>query len=362
MTDKLRSRRFKMALNVVTILALIGLAYALRRQLADTFNNLQNVNFYWLLLMIPLQILNYNWQGKLYQGLFRVLGERFRIRSMVRMAIELNFINTIFPSGGVSGFSYIALRLKDEGISTAKASFVQLMKFILIFISFQILLFVGLVALAIGGKANDFAILVAGMLATLILVGTLLLAYVVGSKSRINTFFTVVTQSINWLIHIFRPKHPETISIERAKVAVTEVHENYMMIRRDLVALKWPLLYALLASLKEVLTIYVVYIAFGEWVNIGAVIIAYAVANFAGLVSILPGGIGIYEALMTAVLTAGGIPAALSLPVTVMYRVLSMGLQLPVGYYFYHRALHDKPALVHFEQELPEESVQHERK
>jgi uncharacterized protein (TIRG00374 family) len=103
--------------------------------------------------------------------------------------------------------------------------------------------------------------------------------------------------------------------------------------------------YALLASIKEVLTIYVVYIAFGEWVNIGAVIIAYAVANFAGLVSILPGGIGIYEALMTAVLAAGGIPAALSLPVTVMYRILSMAIQLPVGFFFYQRALHAQPAI-----------------
>jgi len=73
--------------------------------------------------------------------------------------------------------------------------------------------------------------------------------------------------------------------------------------------------------------------------NIGAVILAYAVANFAGLVSVLPGGIGIYEALMTAVLVASGVPAAVSLPVTVMYRVVNTAVQIPIGYYFYHRTL-----------------------
>jgi uncharacterized protein (TIRG00374 family) len=83
-----------------------------------------------------------------------------------------------------------------------------------------------------------------------------------------------------------------------------------------------------------------VYIAFGHLVNFGAVILAYAVANFAGLVSILPGGIGIYEGLMTLVLAAAGIPSRLSLPVTVMYRVLNMLVQLPPGYYLYHKALH----------------------
>jgi uncharacterized protein (TIRG00374 family) len=101
--------------------------------------------------------------------------------------------------------------------------------------------------------------------------------------------------------------------------------------------------WALLSVVAELITIYVVYVAFGQWVNVGAVILAYAVANFAGLISILPGGIGIYEALMTAVLAAGGISAAVSLPVTVMYRILSMTVQLIPGYFFYHRTLHAQP-------------------
>ena len=54
----------------------------------------------------------------------------------------------------------------------------------------------------------------------------------------------------------------------------------------------------------------------------------------------LPGGVGIYEALMTAVLVATGVPAAVSIPVTVMYRVLSMLVQLPPGYYYYHKTIH----------------------
>ena len=44
---------------------------------------------------------------------------------------------------------------------------------------------------------------------------------------------------------------------------------------------------------------------------------------------------------MTAVLSAGGVPAAVSLPVTVMYRVVNTLIQVPPGYYFYHKALQD---------------------
>src|SRR6202007_1301767 len=100
-----------------------------------------------------------------------------------------------------------------------------------------------------------------------------------------------------------------------------------------------PFWYALLANVTEVLALYVVYLAFGQYVNVGAVILAYAVANFAGLISVLPAGIGIYEGLMTAVLAATGFPAKISIPVTLMYRVINMFIQLLPGYYFYQKAI-----------------------
>jgi uncharacterized membrane protein YbhN (UPF0104 family) len=43
---------------------------------------------------------------------------------------------------------------------------------------------------------------------------------------------------------------------------------------------------------------------------------------------------------MTATLVAAGIPAALSLPVTIMYRILNSFIQLPIGAYYYYKTLH----------------------
>ncbi|MGH7233955.1 MAG: lysylphosphatidylglycerol synthase domain-containing protein, partial [Candidatus Saccharimonadales bacterium] len=87
-------------------------------------------------------------------------------------------------------------------------------------------------------------------------------------------------------------------------------------------------------------------IAFGHFVNPGAIILAYGIANFAGFVSILPGGIGVYETLMIAVLLAAGISPSLSVPVIIMYRVLNTVLQLPPGYYYYQKEIskHGKPS------------------
>ena len=42
---------------------------------------------------------------------------------------------------------------------------------------------------------------------------------------------------------------------------------------------------------------------------------------------------------MTAVLASTGVPAAVSLPVTIMYRVANTLIQIPPGYYYYQKSL-----------------------
>lgn len=329
-----------MLLTIVTFGALVATAYALRGQIMDTVRNLRNANPWPILFIIPLSALNHFSQGRMYQKLFALLGDRFRARAMTRLSLEMNFVNNVFPSAGFSGFSYLSLRMKPEGVSAGKATLVQIMRFGLLFISFQILLAVGLLLLAFGGRVSGFVMLIAGSLATLLLVGTLLVLFVISKESRLNGFFTGLTKILNRLIRFVRPRHPETISIHRVQKIFRELHENYRLLRRHIADLKTPLSFALLANLCETAAILCVFTAFGHFVNPGAIIIAYAVANFAGIMSILPGGIGVYEGLMTAVFAAAGVTPAISLPVIVAFRIVSTSFQLPIGYYFYQKALH----------------------
>ncbi len=338
-TGSFLKRRWKLILNIVTMLALIGLAYAIRDQLGETIKNLAKVHIWALLLLIPIQLLNYHSQTKMYQHLFATVGNKLKYKFLFKLSLELNFVNHVFPSGGVTGISYFGVRMRNNDITAARATLIQLMKLVLLFLSFQILVLLGVVFLAAGDKINGLVILLAGSLTTVMVFGTLGFSYIIGSQQRIRSFFTFMTQVINKLIQIVRPHHPETINIARAQDAFEDLHQNYVLFKQKSSQLKAPFFYALMANATEVMSIYVVYIAFGEWVNLGAVILAYAVANFAGLVSVLPGGIGVYEALMTGVLVAAGVPAALSIPVVVMYRVLNTILQLPPGYYFYHKNL-----------------------
>lgn len=335
-------RRWKVWINIITVLALVVLVVAVRHQLYVTLKNFSRVNEWALLLLVPVEWINYDAQARLYNGLFTLVGNRLSYRFLFETSLELNFINNVFPSGGVSGISYFGVRMRSDDITTGRATVVQMMKLILLFASFEILLVLGLLFIAIGGRVNQLALLVGASLSTLLVVGTFAFVMVIGSEKRINATITFMTRAVNRLIHFVRPRHPETIDMSRTRHLIDELHQNYKLIAAHWRELRRPFWWALVANASEVFAVYVVYIAFGHWVNPGSVILAYSVANFAGLVSVLPGGVGIYEALMTAVLVATGVPAALSLPVTVMYRILNMLIQLPPGYYFYHQTLQRK--------------------
>jgi uncharacterized protein (TIRG00374 family) len=314
--------------------------YAIRHQLGTTIRDLAHVNGWALLLMIPVEALNYHAQAKLYQGLFRLVGNDLSYGFLYKAALELNFVNHVFPSGGVTGLSYFSVRMRDgQKLTGSKATLVHVIKLGLTFLSFELLIVFGLFCLAVMGRVSNLTILVAAVVSTLLVVGTAGFIYIVGSKQRINNFFTGLTRGLNRVIQLVRPKYPETINIVQARRVFDDFHNNYDTIKNSASELKSPFWYALLANVTEVLAVYVVYIAFGKFINLGAVIFAYAVANFAGLVSVLPGGVGIYEALMTAVLASTGVRAAVSLPVTVMYRVVNTLIQIPPGYYLYQKTL-----------------------
>lgn len=333
-------RNWKLIVNIVTVVVLVILVFLIRDQIVATFRNLGKVNWQILLLILPLTALGYHAQTRMYQHLFALIGHNLHYKFMLRIALELNFVNQVFPSGGVSGISYFGVRMRSADITGTQASLVQIMKLLLLFVSFEVLLIIGLLILAIEGQANDLMLLVAGSITTLLGIGTVAFVAIIGSERRIHATFTGLTRGINKLFRLVGRSGADTISIERAEGIVKDLHVTYKVIEAKYKELRWPLMWALVVNVAAILSIYSVYVAFGSWVNLGALVLAYSVANFAGLVSVLPGGAGIYEALMTGVLAAGGIAAALSLPVTVMFRVLSTLIQLPPGYYLYHKAVH----------------------
>lgn len=331
--------KWKLWLNIITFVALAIIIFAAREDIGHVFQHLTDLNLAVLSLMIPAQLIVYLTLAKLFFHFFRATDVKVPFKALISPMIELNFVNHVFPSGGVSGFSYLTLRLKPFGVSTAKSTLAQLGRFALMFMSFIALLLIALVLLAVEDRTSGLMVLAVSAVTFVLLFVTAVLIYVIGSEARISVFTTTLARWVNRLIHLFRRKHPETISLANVKKTFLELHEDYVLLRKNPGRMRKAMWWGFLSSAAELLLLYIAFVAHGEWVNPGAVIVAYVIANLVGFIAILPGGIGLYEPLMTAVLISGGVHPALALSATLVYRVISLLLSLISGYALYHRAI-----------------------
>src|SRR4051812_20457256 len=160
--------RFRLYLTAATFIALGILIYGVRKDIGGVIENLGKVNTVALLAIIPIEALNYDVYARFYVRLFKVLGKNVRYKDMYKLNLELNFVNHVLPSGGISGISYFTVRMRAYGVSGPKATLSQVIKLLILFASFQPLLIIGVFLLALRGHASNLVILVASSLITLL--------------------------------------------------------------------------------------------------------------------------------------------------------------------------------------------------
>ena len=328
--------------SIAAVVAMAAVIYVARADIVEAWKKLPEANPWLLLMLIPTQLLGYHANAKLYEKYFAAFGNSVAYKPLYRMAVELNFVNHVFPSGGLSGASYISFKLKKWGVSTAKATLAIIARFGMLFLTFQVLMLVGILALVVRGHAYKTTIIITIALGALFLIGGFFAIYIISSRKRSTALTNAVIRTVNWVVRVFHIKRDRLIQEEKVASTLKELNKDYIALMLERHKLRSPTLYSLLVNITEVASIYFVYLAFGQPVNFGAVIIAYGVANVAGAVAAIPGGIGVYESLMTIVMVSAGVPAGVSLSVTVVYRVINMAVFIPIGYVFYQHSLQEK--------------------
>ncbi|HEU5187303.1 MAG TPA: flippase-like domain-containing protein, partial [Candidatus Saccharimonadales bacterium] len=215
------------------------------------------------------------------------------------------------------------------------------------FIVYIAFMFVSLFLLAIEGKASSMVILMISIIVVTLIFCTLVVVYVVGSKDRIVGFTRALAAFLNKLIHVIHRKNPEVIKLGTVERTFMELHEDFVLLKQNILEMRWAFLWITIACLAELGLLYAVFVAHGVWVNPGVVVVALVVASTAGLIAALPGGLGVFEPLMSAIFIAMGVPAGLALSVTLVFRIITLLLTLITGYPLYQKeiAKHGKAGL-----------------
>ena len=134
-------------LNLVTIILMLLILFLARDDLVAAWHLLGQVNPWILSLVLPVQFISYYAGGAMIFSYLRQKGDLKKVSNIeaTKMALELNFVNHVLPSGGVSGLSYMTWRLSKLGVATGRATLAQVVRFAATFGAFVVLLVISVI-------------------------------------------------------------------------------------------------------------------------------------------------------------------------------------------------------------------------
>jgi len=289
-------------------------------------------------LLLPIQFFSYYAVGEVMFTYLRSKGnlETMSRWKMARTALELNFVNHIIPVPSIAGFSYLGLVLKRHGVGAGRATMAQIIRYVMMFISFVSLIFISVIVLTFDRGVDRTIITISALFIVATIAGTAILIYFIGNRSRLVVISHWITSTVNKIMFkLTRGKKRQTLDTVKVEGFFTDLHQDYLEIRSDKKILIRPLLWAVANNILDVCLISVAFLALGFWVNPATLFIAFGLASFAAIFAATPGGTGVYEAIMIAFLASAGVPAEVAIAGTLLARVTLFAGTIIFGYLFY---------------------------
>ena len=327
--------KLRNALTVVGVAGLIILAWVVREDIAEAIGLIRDFNWLILLLLVPLLLFSYLVRAWFYQSILAHFGHRVDLKRLYGMSWAVNFATLALPSAGISAATIVGTALKKSDVPSGSAAMVQLAKYGMTYASFVFVLLVALIFVIWQGQASSLVLQSVGLIAISIVLLTSVLIYMLYNQKAFSSFVELIQRTVDMVSRYFR-NGEELIGVERLHEIMHDFYHSFHVIMEKRLYYKRPFIFALTGNVVEVLLLYIFFVAIGFIINPAVVVIAYALAVSTGFVSIVPGDVGVYEVVMVAVLTASGVPLAVGLSATIMYRVFARFAFLPLGFYFYN--------------------------
>lgn len=333
---------FRTVLSIVTVILLGLIVYLSRHEIYKAWLLLGQVNIWILLLLIPGQILVYYAGGEMSFAYLRAKQSINNINSfqLARMSLEMNFVNHVLPSAGVSGMSYMTWRFGHYGISPGRATMSQVVRYAVAFLAFITLLLISLFVITIDGHINRWIILFSSLLVGAMVTSLFVGVFLLSSTTRVARFSAWLTTKTNRLVRV--------VSFGRVKMALhpakvdeffDELHKDYLALVREKRILAKPYLWGLVYAAGDALLFVIAFWALGTYVNPAIILIAYGLAGIAAFFVVTPGGAGAYEAIMVAFLAVAGVTSGTAIAGILLARVILLLGTIVFGYFFYQHAI-----------------------
>ncbi|MCU7726293.1 YbhN family protein [Actinoplanes sp. KI2] len=317
-------------MGIAAVLILLAVELVLGwPSLAGALRQLRTPHLGWLALATLVELAAMNAYGRMQRQLLRSAGVRAPMIEHLRLAYAAHSLSVTLPGGPAFSTRFNYQQMRRLGASPAIASWAIVLSGILSTCGLGVVTLGS--ALAAGG-ATHWQHLLWWLLAAVAL--TLGVRHLARHPEVLGSPLAVVNRL---------RRRPAAAGSDRLSGFLEQLRAARLTPGRGGLAA----LLALANWLLDALCLWLCFRAVGEQpAPLTVVLLAFCAAMAAGTITIVPGGLGIIDSALILGLIAGGVPTAAAVAAVVLYRVISFGFIVALGWLSWlgMRAPHDTTA------------------
>ncbi|WP_436535992.1 lysylphosphatidylglycerol synthase transmembrane domain-containing protein [Actinoplanes sp. HUAS TT8] len=290
--------------------------------LAEALHHLRAPRLGWLALVVVAELAAMSAYARMQRRLLHSAGVPSRYRDNARLAYAAHSLNETLPGGPAFSTRLNYQQMRRFGASPAIASWAIALSGILSALALAAV--TAGATLASGGATSwaDLAALLAG-----VAVITLGVRHVAAHPAVATSLLRRPIAAYNRL-----RRRPDTAGYDRVTGFVDQLRTARLSPAHGLAAA----VFALFNWLLDAVALWLCFYAVGEDSPAPtATLLAFCAAMAAGSVTIVPGGLGIIDSALLLGLMTGGTALPVAISVVVLYRVVSFGFIIGLGWFFW---------------------------
>lgn len=288
------------------------------------------VNKFYLILAVFFEFISYVGAAWLLGIILSRLGykipfwDRFRIGSIAAFAIHF------FPVGSFGEGAIDFYFLRKRKVEPGSILIMLILRIIFTYIAFFSLLLIALILLPTITDLSLGPKLLAVIIFVLVFGGFIYLIYLYENKERFKKVWQKLLVVGNYFLR--KVKQPQIGEAKSAEI-FDDIYEGLGLFNEKKRNFVLAVLAALVYWLGDILCFFFVFLSFGYFIHFGVLMFGYGIGSLAGMVSFIPGGLGVTEGSMGLILTGLGTPTAIALVSILVFRFFSFWIWIPVGLY-----------------------------
>lgn len=257
----------------------------------------------------------------LYRTVLRAAGVDVRTSDVGRVTMASFFVSHLLPGGAATGSVVNVDGLRSRSNVPATTAGLALGLTVLISDAAMVGLFVVGIAYSLTQGANA-----GGYLATAAIAVPFVIAVL--GVTVVAAYHPTMARRIGHLAGRIAHRFRHTIDPEKIAEEAHDLSEQACRVLRGRAAVE-AVAFATANWLCDLLVLYTSFLALGQHQHLGAVIVAYAVANMLAAIPLTPAGLGVIEASLVAVSVPFGSSRQVAVLAVLGYRLINYWLPLP---------------------------------